>query len=109
MAGGRACWTSVISSDARVGYQHFRVFVRGVPCLNRGRRPEAGRITSFGSSPAAALPPVMHENVGAAGPIYAGTCASCTSRTMAQMKAAISRAIAVTATVGFFPFAVRVR
>jgi hypothetical protein len=43
------------------------------------------------------------------GTFYAGLAAGCTSRAIAQMKAAISRAIAVTATVGFLPLETRDR
>jgi hypothetical protein len=75
MAGGGAFGRRLTSSDARIGYQHFRVFVRGFPCLNCGRRSATGHKTFVGSSPTVAPPPVMHDIVGSIVRLYGVTCA----------------------------------
>ncbi len=118
---------------------HVRVFVRGFPCLTTGVDPRSvdghganqtakgnGHKAFAGSSPAVASPPSIHDGVAAepvfrfrlvdAGRQTAGIFAShgaalfaSTSRLMAHMKAASSRATAVMATVDRLPLAVRAR
>ena len=40
---------------------HFRLFVRGGPCLNAGVDLAIGHIVPFGSSPAVAPPSLLHD------------------------------------------------